>query len=379
MTAYYRKEIAFKTVLILLAVALNAAEYFIPKIPFLPWLKPGLANCITIVWIIKYGAMDALLFTFLRIWITGFYFGFSFLTISLSVGGGVCATLVMGLIWKTLGSRGVAGTTGTGVAGAIAHNAAQIFLIYLLFARNIHVFYQIPMMLFTGIIFGSMTGGLAYFILKVVTDEKLNETPQISMPPHPAQKPPCVSIVECSAVLVASFAVVFIDSVIILVIYAIAATVLSQALSGKIIKGILRPFTGFWLMFVFIACMHLFFSFGTRFEHIPFLTHEGVRHAILQSLRLWTWLELSFMLSGFNFHSVFIYVLKRAFSKNETSLYAGMLSLEYFPSTISMFQGKLGFKKVLNLLRHPVSGMKRSIENTCIDIIKIISRQVEKD
>jgi hypothetical protein len=47
-----RQEAAHKTVWILLAVAMSAAEFLFPRIPLFPWLKPGIANCVTLAWII---------------------------------------------------------------------------------------------------------------------------------------------------------------------------------------------------------------------------------------------------------------------------------------------------------------------------------------
>ena len=72
------RTVVLKTALLLVAITINTLELFLPRIPFLPWVKPGLANCVTILWIIRYGAIDALFFSFLRIWMVGFYVGFSF-------------------------------------------------------------------------------------------------------------------------------------------------------------------------------------------------------------------------------------------------------------------------------------------------------------
>jgi hypothetical protein len=68
----FSPDIAAKTALLLLAVGLNAFEYLLPRIPVFPWLKPGLANIVTIVWIIRWGAADALVFSIVRSWITLF-------------------------------------------------------------------------------------------------------------------------------------------------------------------------------------------------------------------------------------------------------------------------------------------------------------------
>ena len=109
-----------------------------PRIPFLPWLKPGLANCITVVWIIRFGVKDAILFTLLRSWISGFYFGFSLLTLSLSLSGGIVATAAMGMAWNVLGKRGLLGTIGLSITGHFSITVLNC----LLFISCLHIMLQ---------------------------------------------------------------------------------------------------------------------------------------------------------------------------------------------------------------------------------------------
>jgi heptaprenyl diphosphate synthase len=90
-----QNDIPVKTLWLLISISLSAIEILLPRIPLLPWLKPGLANIITILWIVRFGAKDAILYSLLRSWITGFYFGFSFTTLILSIGGGILSTSVM--------------------------------------------------------------------------------------------------------------------------------------------------------------------------------------------------------------------------------------------------------------------------------------------
>ena len=153
-----RNLFSIKTIWLLLAISLNALELFLPRIPFLPWLKPGLANCITVVWIIRFGVKDAILFTLLRSWISGFYFGFSLLTLSLSLSGGIVATAAMGMAWNVLGKRGLLGTIGLSITGAFFHNSAQLLVVYFLLTHNASVFYQLPFMGAASIVFGTFAG-----------------------------------------------------------------------------------------------------------------------------------------------------------------------------------------------------------------------------
>ena len=100
-------EFSRKTTWLLLAIALNALELFLPRIPFLPWLKPGVANVVTIIWIIKYGPADAILYDTAQLDLR-LLFWFSFITLLLSLSGGILSTTVMGAVWVLLGRKLIA-------------------------------------------------------------------------------------------------------------------------------------------------------------------------------------------------------------------------------------------------------------------------------
>ncbi|HUI90925.1 MAG TPA: Gx transporter family protein [Chitinivibrionales bacterium] len=319
-----------KTVWLLCAVALNALEFFIPRLPFFPWLKPGLANIITILWIIEYGAVDAVLFSLLRTWIVGFYFGFSFLTISLAMSGGVLSTITMGIFWSLLGKNKLLGTIGLGTIGAAFHNAGQLCAVYALMAANLHLFYQIPVMLIASVIFGGIVGLLAPLVYKVVGPGMISMDSQNNF--HlPAIRASSSNHFFSWILLCSCIAIVFSDSYEALCACAVAASLIVQIQLKGSIKAFFKPMSGFWVLFVFIACVDLFFSYGTRIEIIPFVTHEGVDATLKQWLRLWTWLQVSSILSYFNFHAVMLQTLRAIFKRHDETIFAGVLALEYFP------------------------------------------------
>ena len=371
------REILRKTTWILLAVAINAVEFFIPRIPFFPWLKPGLANCVTIIWIIEFGLVDALLFTLLRIWITGFYFGFSFITISLSFSGGICSTIIMGMAWLIAGRRGALGTVGIGIIGALVHNCAQITVIYFLLANNTHLFYQVPLMLAASIVFGTLTGAAAPTLLQFLRNAKNDLSPGALRPALPETNVRRREAIIPLALLLASCGIVFIDSPATLGICAVTSTLFMQAICKGSMKVLLLPITRFWLLFLFIACIHLFLSYGTKIPYLPFLTDQGVRLAGLQCLRLWTWIELSFILTYFKFHKVVLHALRKLFPGHRSTLYAGVLSLEYFPAIISAIQKKAK-GRLTSLLRHPIIGMRKGLEQLYGEVEGLISAKETK-
>lgn len=343
-----RKDFSIKTVWLLLAIALNALELFLPRIPFLPWLKPGLSNCITIVWIIRYGVKDAILFTLLRSWISGFYFGFSLITLSLSLSGGILATAAMGLAWNLLGKKGMLGTIGLSILGAIFHNAAQLTVVYFLLTHNASVFYQLPFMGAASLAFGVFTGLMIPPVWNVLNRMQLMEM-KLSFP-HSQNMVNVKNTIACSIVLLFCFSLFAISNI--LFVSIVAATVtLGITVIRRSWKVVTYPLK-FWPLFLFILSMYLFFSYGTKLPFASFLTYEGLNIAILQILRVWIWLEAGLLLTQLRFHETFFSILKIIFRNQQTTLVAGILALETFPVLLSFAKSKESISG-LNFLKSP--------------------------
>lgn len=344
-----REELfSIKAVWLLLAIALNALELFLPRIPFLPWLKPGLANCITVVWIIRYGVKDAILFTLLRSWISGFYFGFSLLTLALSLSGGIIATAVMGLAWNILGKRGMLGTIGLCITGAFFHNSAQLVVVFFLLTHNASVFYQLPFMGAASIVFGTFAGLIVPPVWNILNRMEL---PEVKRSFPTGQNPLNVKdATRCSVVLLFCFSLFAISDILFISIIAIICSGMI-ALVRRSWKVIIYPLK-FWPLFLFILSMYLFFSYGKRLPIVSFLTYEGLNIAGLQILRVWIWIEAGFLLTQFRFHETFFSVLGLVFRNQQSTLIAGILALESFPDLLSFAKSKESISG-LNLLRSP--------------------------
>ena len=257
-----RNLFSIKTIWLLLAISLNALELFLPRIPFLPWLKPGLANCITVVWIIRFGVKDAILFTLLRSWISGFYFGFSLLTLSLSLSGGIVATAAMGMAWNVLGKRGLLGTIGLSITGAFFHNSAQLLVVYFLLTHNASVFYQLPFMGAASIVFGTFAGLIVPPIWNVLNRMKLAE---INRSFSDCQKSLSLkNTVICSTVILFCFSLFSFSNILVISIIAVIFTGTITIIRGSR-KVIFYPLK-FWPLFLFILSMYLFFSYGNGFQ-----------------------------------------------------------------------------------------------------------------
>jgi len=322
-----------KAILLLIAVALNAVELAFPRLPFLPWLKPGFANIITIIWIIKFGFKDAMLYTALRIWISGFYFGFSLFTLSLSLTGGLLSTAVMSALWVIFGKRGLTGTVGLGVVGALFHNAGQLAIVYFIMAQNMSLFGQIPFMLGAAVIFGAIVGGLAPSINKIVDVDYAVDTNIHTIKTTTRQ--PIKSINKFIVVLTfaVSISLMFINNTTVLISAAILFSLTAVSLNLRKPWTLFYPIR-FYMLFIFIAVTHLFFTYGTRAEILPFTTNEALSAFAKQSLRLWCWLQTVHIFKKFKFHELFMSALHKLFPNKKDTLEAGMIALEHFPEII---------------------------------------------
>lgn len=343
-----RNLFSIKTIWLLLAISLNALELFLPRIPFLPWLKPGLANCITVVWIIRFGVKDAILFTLLRSWISGFYFGFSLLTLSLSLSGGIVATAAMGMAWNVLGKRGLLGTIGLSITGAFFHNSAQLLVVYFLLTHNASVFYQLPFMGAASIVFGTFAGLIVPPVWNILNRMEL---PEVTRNFSTGRNSLTVkNAIICSLVLLFCFSLFAINNILVISTIAVIFTIMITLIrrSWKMITYPLK----FWPLFLFILSMYLFFSYGKRLPVVSFLTYEGLNMAGLQILRVWIWIEAGFLLTQFQFHRTFFSALSMVFRNQQTTLVAGLLALESFPDLLSFAKSKESISG-LNFLRSP--------------------------
>jgi len=363
-----QKEIILKASLLLIGIALSALEFFIPRIPLLPWLKPGLANVITLIWIIQFGFVESLLYALLRIWIVSFYFGFSFFTFSLGFSEAVCACIAMSVCWKVLGKRSIMGTVGIAVIGAIFHNMGQLFAVYLLMAQNSRLFFQIPIMLIASVIFGGFVGLIAPILLRMISDGTILQRAEGADISYDIRNVHMVHLIISFAFLGLCMALVFVSHLGILITIAVFVTFFIQGIIPGSVHALLYPVRRFWLLFIFVGILHGFFTYGTKISYFPFVTYEGINQAVIQWLRLWTWLETTFIFIHFRFHMVVLKGLQKVFTGNRSTLYAGLLAVEYFPSIVELVQQKSGtlLRALFKNPSHVISELFNNVVDTII-------------
>ncbi len=358
-----------RTALLCVALLLHAAEFFIPRIPLFPWLKPGLANIVTIVWIIRYGALDAVVMSMLRIWISGFYFGFSFVTLSLSLSGGLSATITMGILWTVLGKRTLLGTIGLGIAGALVHNLGQLAVVYLLLVPVSGILLQLPFMLLASAGFGALVGATAGPLWDLAESRKVTARTVTDASGN------TVTFKRAAAgigLLGVSVLLVFLKDFRVLGGIAFAATLAGVWLNKSSVRAAFRPATRFWLLFVFVGVLHVAFTQGKRIPAIPVITYEGLRQAVEQWLRLWTWLQFTFLLRRVHFQDTFLAFFQKLFPRHRQTLVAGMLALEHLPDVFALAKPLLRSGRFFSI-RHPVVSVSRFLETGYEEIALLIA------
>lgn len=156
------RRVSFLGVLVALALALHLLEAQIPS-P-LPWVRPGLANLMTLIALLTYGWRAGLLVMLMRVIIGALLLG-GFLSpaFALSLAGGLASTLVMAImargVWRFWSPLAISAT------GAFAHGAAQVLVLAAFLLRAGDLGWLLPWVLAPSLVSGIATGVLANLVL----------------------------------------------------------------------------------------------------------------------------------------------------------------------------------------------------------------------
>jgi heptaprenyl diphosphate synthase len=156
------RRVSFLGVLVALALALHLLEAQIPS-P-LPWVRPGLANLMTLIALLTCGWRAGLLVMLLRVVIGALLLG-GFLSpaFALSLAGGLASTLVMALMAR--GAWRLWSPLAMSAAGAFAHGGAQVLVLWALLLRAGDLPWLLPWVLGPSLVSGIATGVLANLVL----------------------------------------------------------------------------------------------------------------------------------------------------------------------------------------------------------------------
>jgi uncharacterized membrane protein len=365
-----RRALRTRTLWLLMAVAIGALEGLIPRIPLFPWLKPGFSHVVTILWIIEFGTVDALLFSCVRVWISGYYLGFSFFSLGLALCGSVCATVGMGIAWRLSGRGARMGMTGLGIVGACLHNGGQLAALSMLFGCPAGLLFQAPVMIIASLVFGCITGMGAVPLRRFL----MARENAVVDSPSPVFNPAGVSkrqVFFSCCLLITSAAFLAIRSKTILFLCAVIVTGAAAAVRRSPVGAVRGIISRFWPLFLFVAFINFLEPVGTFFSGIPFLTHEALSDTLRQWLRLWCWLALAPVLTAAGFERVLFAFLSRIFKDHGATLGAGALSLVHFGTT---FSAALSAARAVVFsakgVRHPMTALRSWFEMT-LDSIAI--------
>lgn len=157
------------SLLLALSVVLNIVEAFIPLFNgFIPGLKLGLANIVTVFIIYQYGLKDALYVGILRVFLVGMIrtglFNTSFI---FSISGCILSIVMMFIAKKYLKLSII----GVSIIGSIFHSIGQVIIAMILLNKT--MLYYLPWLLLfsipTGIIVGLISKKLidSYNMLEI--------------------------------------------------------------------------------------------------------------------------------------------------------------------------------------------------------------------
>lgn len=133
----------------------------------IPFFKLGLANAVTLMVLIAYGFREAIAVVTLRVLVGSLLIGTLFQpNFFFSLSGGVASALVMGFMMRW--GRGWFGLVGISILGALAKNAAQLLMAYLLWVRQIKILSLLPLFFLVSIGAGTVVGLLTGSLMKKI-------------------------------------------------------------------------------------------------------------------------------------------------------------------------------------------------------------------
>jgi len=149
-----------------LAITIHITESALPSL--IPGVKPGLANVITIIVLMKYGWRIAAWVNLLRVLAASLLIG-TFLspTFILSLSGALASITILGLL--SLLPKKTFTAYGYSIAAAMTHTMSQFLVAYYLFIQHEGLFYLLPILMTTAFLFGILNAMIVTAIMDKLT------------------------------------------------------------------------------------------------------------------------------------------------------------------------------------------------------------------
>ncbi len=146
--------------LLMLAVSMHVLEAGLPGLG--PWLKPGLANVVTLITLVLLGPRAALTLAIARVCAGAMLIGTMLTpTFVMSLSGAVSAAIAMLIAWRLLPGISLIGVS---LLGAMAHMLAQFAVVEALFIQQMALYYLLPPFLMVSCLTGWFNGAIANYI-----------------------------------------------------------------------------------------------------------------------------------------------------------------------------------------------------------------------
>lgn len=158
------KKMVVLGILVSQALILHIIERMIPVPVPVPGIKLGLANAVSLMAIVFFGAKEALIVVVLRTFL-GSVFGGGFSAFIYSLIGGFISTLAMAIMYKRF--RSIFSLPAISVVGAVFHNIGQLAVASLI-VLNARLFYYLPVLMISAVVTGLFIGFAVQYTLRPI-------------------------------------------------------------------------------------------------------------------------------------------------------------------------------------------------------------------
>lgn len=155
-------RLTLMAVLVSAAAVLQLIESPLPR--FLPWLKPGIANALTLYALVRLSTTAGLTVAVLRTAVASLFLGNFLSPVHLiSFAGATSAALVMAALRRLIPGAGLGVIS---VAGALANNSAQLGVVQIMFAGNLSFWFHIALMIWIAVPSGLIVAKVTHELLR---------------------------------------------------------------------------------------------------------------------------------------------------------------------------------------------------------------------
>ena len=159
-------RLSMSAMFVAVMMVLSYIESLIP-IGGVPGMKIGLANSVLLLSLYWLGIVISIQLMIVKVFLSAFMFG-GFMALPYSLAGGVLSLAVMIILIYLV--KGVS-PVGVGVAGAVAHNVAQVGVAMLVLQTSQLVYYM-AILIAVAIVTGALTGTVAKLLMYYLPKER---------------------------------------------------------------------------------------------------------------------------------------------------------------------------------------------------------------